>query len=165
MSLLGRSAVGIDLSDGTLKAVLLTRRGHRLTLRRAWRIELADREGAELDALAELLGSVNPGPGTRIVLSAPARDLFSRTYLVPAMESARIAELARYEVHSELADRHQDLLVRHHVRKGVSESQVHAYAIDRRQIDGFRARLAERRIAYDDLETPGFAAAAPASWW
>ena len=58
MSLLGRSAVGIDLSDGTLKAVRLERSGRHVTWTRSWRIGCAgerDPHAAALDALVELL--------------------------------------------------------------------------------------------------------------
>jgi len=45
-------ALGIDLSDGTAKAVLLVRRGRRALLRAAWRVELDPRGAGPADALA-----------------------------------------------------------------------------------------------------------------
>lgn len=157
--MIGRSALGIDISDGALKAVLLKRRGRRITLRRTWRMPLADKPSAGIVAAARLLHSARPGSGTRVVLSAPTAGLFSRSYLVPAMDAPRIEELVRYEVLAETGRGDEDLLIRHHVRKGVEEQQAHAYALPTATVDGFRARLADERVSYDDIETPGFALA------
>jgi Tfp pilus assembly PilM family ATPase len=98
MSAFGGAALGIDVSDGTLKAVRLSRRGGRLILQHTWRLEIAERPDAELEALRALVQQARPGPGTRIVISAPTRGLFSRTYTLPAMSGERVAELVRYEV-------------------------------------------------------------------
>ncbi|HTE05030.1 MAG TPA: hypothetical protein VK824_02460, partial [Planctomycetota bacterium] len=60
MSLFGQSAVGIDLSDGTLKAVRLERSGRRVTWTASWRLGCAgeaDPHAAALDALARLLAA------------------------------------------------------------------------------------------------------------
>ena len=38
MSVLATTSLGVDVSDGTLKAVLLARRGRRVSLLRAWRV-------------------------------------------------------------------------------------------------------------------------------
>jgi hypothetical protein len=156
---IGRSALGIDISDGALKAVLLTRRGRRITLMRTWRMPLADKPSAGILAAARLLRSARPGSRTRVVLSAPTAGLFSRSYLVPTMDAARIDELVRYEVLAETGRRDEELLIRHHVRKGVGEQQAHAFALPAATVDGFKARLADERVSYDDLETPGFALA------
>ncbi|MHC5209375.1 MAG: hypothetical protein ACYTG2_01495 [Planctomycetota bacterium] len=159
MSALGRSAIGIDLSDGTLKAVHLTRRGHRIALQRTWRTALGEGPDAALAAAAVFMRSVRPGPGTRVVLSAPTDGLYSQTYSIPAMEQDRLAELVRYEVLAGLGQPDADVLIRHHVRRGVEESQVHAYALPRAVVDDFRDRLATHRISFDDIETPGFSLA------
>lgn len=157
--MIGRRALGIDISDGTLKAVLLARRGRRIVLQRTWRMALGDRPAAGIVAAARLLRSVRPGSGTRVVLSAPTSGLLSRSYLVPAMDASRIEELVRYEVLAETGRPEEELIIRHHVRKGVEEQQAHVYALPARTLDGFCARLAEERVSYDDLETPGFALA------
>lgn len=161
MSALGGGAIGIDVSDGTLKAVRLSRRGgQHLRLQRTWRIELPDRPEAEFEALAALLQQARPGPGTRIVISAPTRGLFSRTYQIPVMDETRIEELVRYEVLSELQQPAEDLVIRHLVGRGASERQVYALALRRAQVETFQQRLAAYGVPWDDLETPGFALAA-----
>jgi hypothetical protein len=159
MSALGRSAIGIDLSDGTLKAVHLTRRGHRITLCRTWRSAFGDGPDAALAAAAVLMRSVRPGPGTRVVLSSPTDGLYSQTYQIPVMEQARLEELVQYEVLAGMDRPDEEVLVRHHVRRGVEEEQVHAYALPRVVVDAFRDKLSTHRISFDDLETPGFALA------
>jgi len=156
---IGRRALGIDISDGALKAVLLTRRGRRISLSRTWRVPLADKPSAGIVAAARLLRSARPGSSTRVVLSAPTAGLFSRSYLVPAMDAPRIEELVRYEVLAETGRSEDELLIRHHVRKGVEEQQAHVFALPAATVDGFRARLADERVSYDDIETPGFALA------
>jgi hypothetical protein len=159
MSALSRSAIGIDLSDGTLKAVHLKRSGHRITLRRTWRTALGDGPDAALAAAAVFMRAVRPGAGTRIVFSAPTDGLYSQTYLIPVMEQARLDELVRYEVLAGLGQPDADVVVRHHLRRGVEEAQVHAFALPRAVVDDFRDRLSAHRISFDDLETPGFALA------
>jgi len=52
MSLFAPTALGLDASDGTLKAVLLRRRGRRVELLRAWR-------SCMLDLFGGLARSVN----------------------------------------------------------------------------------------------------------
>ncbi len=160
MSLLGPSALGIDVSDGTLKAVLLRRRGRRVTLLRTWRRPCADdSDEAAARAAAELLLRLRPAAGTRVVLSLPARGIFSRTYMIPVLEAARTADLVEYEVLSELGQPGADLLIRHHVRKGVGQQPVAAYALRRRDVQAFVGALDGARAAWDAFETPGFALA------
>jgi hypothetical protein len=159
MSALGRSAIGVDLSDGTLKAVHLTLQGHRITLQRTWRTALGDGPDAALAAAAVLMRSIRPGPGTRVVLSSPTDGLFSRTYAIPVLEQQRLEELVRYEVLAGLGQPDADVVVGHHVRRGVEEARVHAFALPRAVVDDARERLAMHRIAFDELETPGFALA------
>jgi len=161
MSLLAQSAWGIDVSDGTLKAVRLTRRGRRITLRRAERqtIDGGEDPEAAADALADFVRRVPLGTQARVVISCPTRGVFSRTYMIPTMDTTKVEEMVRYEVLSEVGVPPDDVLVRHHVRKGVAEQEVHAYALRARLVQAWRALLAERRIGYDALETPGFALA------
>jgi len=160
MSAFGGAALGIDVSDGTLKAVRLSRRGGRLILQHTWRLEIAERPDAELEALRALVQQARPGPGTRIVISAPTRGLFSRTYTLPAMSGERVAELVRYEVLAELQQPADDLVIGFVARRGASERPVHAIALRRAQVDAFRQKLAEHGVPWDDLEPPGFALAA-----
>ena len=75
------------------------------------------------------------------------------------MEQDRLDELVRYEVLAGLGNPDADVIVRHHVRRGVEESQVHAYSLPRAVVDDYRDRLSKHRISFDDLETPGFALA------
>ncbi len=162
MSLFSSSAVGIDLSDGTLKAVRLQRSGRRVTWTHSWRIGCAgedDPQAATLDALARLLREQPVGARTQLVLSLPTRGSFSRTYLVPAMESARVAELVQYEVLSEIGEPAEDLIIRYHVRRGALEHQAIAFALRAARVEAWRAELASRSIVCDALETPGFALA------
>ena len=160
MSALGGGAIGIDVSDGTLKAVRLARRGGRPVLLHTWRAELGDRPGAEFTALQQLLQQARPGPGTRIVISAPTRGLFSRTYQVPAMGVDRVGELVRYEVLAELQQPAEDLIICHHIGRGATERQVHALALRRAQVESFQQQLAAQGVPWDDLEPAGLALAA-----
>jgi Tfp pilus assembly PilM family ATPase len=162
MSFFRRSAVGIALGDGTLKAVMLSGGKGSLRLDRSWRVPYdtaADPEKAALDAVAALLRDAHLGASTQVVLSAPVRGLISRTYLVPAMETTRIAEMVRYEVLSETALPAEDLVICHHLRHGATEQQVVAYALRRRDVDAFRGELVARGIEVDEVETPGLALA------
>ncbi|HZM00822.1 MAG TPA: hypothetical protein VFD43_11285, partial [Planctomycetota bacterium] len=160
MSALGASAIGIDVSDGTVKAVRLSRRGGRVTLLRTWRVELPDGPEPEFAALAALLRQVRPGPGTRVVIAAPTRGLVSRSYLIPDVNAERTAELVRYELLAELQQPAEDLTIRHVVGRGATERQVHALALRRSQVDAFRERLAAHGVPWDDLEPAGLALAA-----
>ena len=163
MSILARSALGIDVSDGTLKAVKLNRRGRRIQLRRAWRQayyhEGGDPRARALDALETFLNRHPPGALPTVVISAPTRGAYSSTYLVPAMAPDKLAELVRYEVLNDLGVPPGDVMVRHHVRKGAVENEVHAYALRRDAVTAFRTELDRRRLPWDALETPGFALA------
>jgi hypothetical protein len=162
MSLLGQAAVGIDLSDGTLKAVRLVRSGRRVSWTASWRVGCAgenDPALAALDALPRLLAEHPVPASTTLVIAAPSRGIFSRTYLIPAMEGPRLDELVRYEVLAETGRPEDDLVMRHHVRRGALESQALTWALPRAQVDAFRAALEARRIACDALEAPGFALA------
>ncbi len=162
MSLFGQSAVGIDLSDGTLKAVRLVRSGRRVTWTASWRVGCAgerDPQQAALDALPALLARHPVSGGTMLVISAPSRGIFSRTYLIPALDGTRLDELVRYEVLAETGRPEDDLVIRHHVRRGPLESQALTWALPRATVDAFRAELVSRHVACDALETPGFALA------
>jgi len=159
MSVLGHSAIGIDVSDGTLKAAQLSRSGRRLTLRRTWRLPLlrpADPE-CQAEAVALLLRRVRPGTGTRLVLSAPAEESVTRTYMLPVLDAARLAELVRYELLAEVGVPDDDLLIRHLARRGAGEQPVHVYALRRRRLEALQAALARRGVDVDDWELPGFA--------
>ncbi len=163
MSIWQRTAVGIDVSDGTLKAVKLARRGRRVRLLRAWRIpyyhEDPDPRRGGLAAIDTLLARARFGSRPRVVVSMPIRGAVSRTYLIPAMEADRIAEMVRYEVHSEVDAPPEDLVVRHTVRRGVEESQVPTYALKRADVDARAADLRAQGVSYDQLETTGYALA------
>jgi Tfp pilus assembly PilM family ATPase len=160
MSVFGHSAIGIDVSDGTLKAVELQRRGRRLTLRRTWRMPLAgDTAEERADAVAAFLRRARPAGGTRLVLPAPAEESATRTFVVPVMDAARVAELVRYELLSELGLPEEDLLIRHLARPGEGDLPVLAYALRRRRVDQAAAALRERGVDVDAWELPGFALA------
>jgi len=160
MSALGGSAIGVDVSDGTLKAVRIARRGGRLTLLRTWRIELAGGPEPELSALQALMRQARPAPGTRVVVSAPTRGIFSRSYTIPVVGSERVAELVRYEVLAELQQPADDLIIRHLARSGGGERPVYAFALRRAQVDAFRQGLEAHGVPWDDLEPAGLALAA-----
>ncbi|MGQ0554200.1 MAG: type IV pilus biogenesis protein PilM [Planctomycetota bacterium] len=164
MSLFDRTALGVDLSDGTLKAVQISGRGRRLTLERLWRIPLAEPGdvAAQLTALQELLAQARPWASTTLVLSAPERGLVSRSDLLPPMEASRLLELARYEILSQAGRSADDWIVRHQLRRGAGEQTVFSFALRRAPIDDFIARLAERKLPCDALEAPGCALA---SFW
>lgn len=159
---MSRVAYGVDLLDGTLKAVKLARKGRRLTLQRAWSIPYVpsdDPDRASLDALGEFFAQARPGAGAQIVLSAPTRGAQSRTLVVPAVELDRVEDLVRYELLSELNTLEDERILGHTVRRGVVEHRAYAYALVRRRVDRLRAHLEERRVSYDDLEHAGFALA------
>ncbi len=160
MSVFGTTAVGIDIGDGTLKVVKLTRRGRKVKLVRAWRLPYyleADPADAALAMLAGLWSQF--GDGARLVVGAPDRHAFTTTLLVPTMEADQVADLVRYEILRSIGQPEDEVLIGHHVRKGVVEQQVHAFALQRREVDALRADLASRGLAFDSMETPGFALA------
>lgn len=161
MSVLGAAALGVDVSDGTLKAVLLRRRGRRVTLLRTWRAPLPPRAGPEAlaEAVAALLRRARPGAGTRLVLSAPAEDSVTRTYRLPVVDSARRGELVRYELLSELDLAGDDLVLGHIARRGLGEQPVHAYALKRARLEALQAACGARGIHPDAWELPGWALA------
>jgi hypothetical protein len=162
MSLAAETALGLDLIDGTLKAVLLARRGRRVELLRTWRIPYnhePDITAGRRLALRQFVASARPGAWPRIVVSAADRGHFSRTYLIPAMETERIEELVRYEILSALGVPEDDLILRHHVRKGVLECQVHCVAFDKQRVHNGAAELRELKMPFDELHPPGYALA------
>jgi hypothetical protein len=160
MSVLGHSAIGIDVSDGTLKAVQLQCSARRLTLRRTWREPLPDLSAAaRAEAVAAFLRHAKPQAATRLVLSAPAEESVTRTFVVPEMDAARVAELVRYELLAELALPDDDLVIRHLARTGPGELPMPAYALRRRRVDAQAAALRERGVDVDRWELPGFALA------
>ncbi|HEX5010836.1 MAG TPA: hypothetical protein VFY71_10570, partial [Planctomycetota bacterium] len=160
MSVFGHSAIGIDVSDGTLKAVQLQGRGRSLTLRRTWRRPLAgDTAEDRADAVAAFLRRARPSGGTRLVLPAPAEESATRTFVVPVMDAARVAELVRYELLSDLGLPEEDLLIRHLARPGDADLPVLAYALRRRRVDQMAAALRARGVDVDAWELPGFALA------
>jgi Tfp pilus assembly PilM family ATPase len=159
--LLGHSAIGIDISDGALKAVLLHGSGGRLSVRRTWRLPIAEPDDAEAraEAVAELLRRAQPGAGTRLVLSAPAEESLTRTYRLPAVDAARADELVRYELLSELGVPDDDLVIRHIARRGAGEHPVLVYALRGRRLAAQQGALAARGLDVDDWELPGWALA------
>ncbi|GJM22272.1 MAG: hypothetical protein DHS20C15_21870 [Planctomycetota bacterium] len=162
MSWFSERALGLDVSDGTLKAVLLARRGRRVRLLQAWQQPFhgdPDTDRGAREALIEFLRRVRPGNDVRIALSAPDRGHFSRTYVVPAMDAEQVDELVRYEILRELQLPESELLVRHHRRRGVVEEQVHAVALPRRPIEQMLQELAEQKRPWDMLVAPTFALA------
>ncbi len=162
MTFLGASAIGVDVTDGTLKAVKLVRRGRRVRLAASWRIPChrdEDRERAALAALASFAGSARPDGLTSVIVAAPDHGHASRTYIIPTMATERLADMVRYEVLSELRLAAEDTVVRFHARKGVVEREVHAVAFDRGRLDTFTAQLREARIPFDELHPPGYALA------
>lgn len=162
MRLLQRTALGLDLTDGTLKAVLLGRRGRRVELLRAWRLPLqaeAEPEAALRGALRSFLRLARPGVLPRVVVSAPDRGHLGATYTVPAMEAERVDELVRYELLRGLAVPADELVLAHHVRKGVTESQVHGVALERGRSQRLTRMLTELSVPFDELAAPGWALA------
>lgn len=162
MSLFAERALGIDVSDGTLKAVLLARRGRRLRLIQAWREPYhgePDAERGARDTLVDFLRRARPGDHQRVAISAPDRGHFSRTYVVPAMDAEQVDELVRYEILRELQLPESELLVRHHRRRGVVEEQVHAVALPRRPVEQLLQTLGEEHRPWDLLVAPTFALA------
>jgi len=161
MSVLGEAALGVDVSDGTLKAALLRRNGRRVTLLRTWRAPLP--EHADTAALAEALAAfvrrARPGAGTRVVVSAPAEDSVTRTFQLPVVDAARLGELVRYELLSELGLPDDDLVIRHLARRGLGEQPVHVYALRRARLHGLQAALGARHLRPDAFELPGWALA------
>lgn len=158
----GDRALGIDASDGTLKAVLLVRRGRRARLLRAWRVPYhgePDAEAGARAALTRLLVKLRPPASTRVVVGAPDRGHFSRTYIVPAMDTDQVEDLVRYEVLQELKLPEQELLVRSHRRRGVVEEHVHALALRRRPVEALVSTLDEQHLAWDQIVAPAFALA------
>lgn len=162
MSVLAPTALGLDASDGTLKAVLLRRQGRRVDLLRAWRLPWTQepdlRHGRRL-ALRQFLNAARPGSGVTLVAAAPDRGHFAQTYQVPAMERERLADLVDYEVLAGSGAKAEDVVVLHHVRQGVVECQVHAVALRRDAIDAECAELDELAVPCDDLAAPSFALA------
>ncbi len=161
MSLFGQTALGLDVSDGTLKAVLLGRDGRRVVLKRSWRAPLPERAGpGELaESVAALLRRVRCSTGTRLVLSAPAEDSVTRTFQLPVVDASRVGELARYEILSQLGLPDEDLVIRHLARRGLGEQPVHVYALRRARLHALQAALATHGIQPDAWELPGWALA------
>ena len=162
MNLPGSSVYGVDVTDGTLKAVQLVRRGRTLRLVGSWRIPYhrdEDPARGAVKALRTFLQTARPDGLAQLVLSAPDRGHVSRTYLVPAMDPGRVAELVRYELLAELQLPEEDLLLRHHVRKGVVEQQVHALALEAGPVNAFLSALQAERVPFDELQPPGYALA------
>ncbi len=162
MSLFGASSIGVDVTDGTLKAVKLVRRGRKIRLAGSWRIPYhrsEDLAQGALDALREFASNVHPDGLTSVIVSAPDRGHFSQTYKVPTMQADRLAEMVRYEVLSELKAPAEEAQVSFHARKGVVEQQVHAVAFDPGLLGEFVGSLRGERIPFDELQPPGFALA------
>lgn len=162
MNLFADTALGLDAIDGTLKAVLLARRGRKVELLRTWRLPYCQEPdigaGRRL-ALRRFLGLARPGAWPRIVVSASDRGHFSQTYLIPSMVAERIEEMVRYEMLSTLGIPDDELIMRHHVRKGVVECQVHALALDKKRVHGAAGELRELKVPFDELQPPGYALA------
>jgi len=162
VSLASETSLGLDLIDGTLKAVLLARRGRRVELLRTWRIPYShepDIVAGRRLALRRFVDAARPGAWPRIVVSAQDRGHFSQTYLIPSMQAERLEELVRYEILSTLGVPEDELIVRHHVRKGAVECQVHALAFDKQRVHGGAAELREFKMPFDELHPPGYALA------
>jgi hypothetical protein len=162
MNLVQRTALGLDLTDGTLKAVLLGRSGRQARLIRSWRASYAeapDQAAGLRQALRRFLSEMRPGFLPRIVVSAPDEGHLGSTYTVPVMDSDRLEELVRYELLRAASVPESELLLGHHVRKGVAENQVHAVALQRGRVDERVALLAELGVPFDELQPPGWALA------
>lgn len=160
MSLLGTSSIGVDVTDGTLKAVKLVRRGRKVHLVGSWRVPYhrqTDPLQGALDALRTFASQAHPDGLTSVVVSAPDRGHFSNTYRVPTMESDRLGEMVRYEVLSQLGVPAAEATVRFHARKGVTEQQVHAVAFDPGRLQEFEQSLRAQRFPFDEIQPPGFA--------
>ncbi|RKY22020.1 MAG: hypothetical protein DRQ55_02415 [Planctomycetota bacterium] len=162
MSVTQRTALGLDVSDGTLKAVLLARSGRRVRLIRSWRARwagAADEAAGLRQALRRFLSEMRPGILPRIVVSAPDADHLGSTYTVPVMQAERMDELVRYELLRATGASQSELLMGHHVRKGVAENQVHAVALRRARVDQLVSLLSELGVPFDELQPPSWALA------
>lgn len=162
MNLLADTALGLDAIDGTLKAVLLARRGRKVELLRTWRLPYAqepDISAGRRVALRRFVDQARPGAWPRIVVSADDRGHFSQTYLIPSMVAERIDEMVSYEVLNALAIPDDELIRRHHVRKGVVECQVHAVALDKQRVHACAGELRDVKMPFDELQPPGYALA------
>ncbi|MFT7463440.1 MAG: hypothetical protein ACI9EF_001784 [Pseudohongiellaceae bacterium] len=162
MNFTADTALGLDTQDGTLKAVLLARRGRKVELLRTWRMPYShepDIQAGRRLALRRFVNEARPGSWPRIVVAAPDRGHFSQTYLIPSMVAKRIDEMVRYEVLSALAIPEDELLLRYHVRKGVVECQVHTIALDKAQVHGAAGELRALKMPFDELQSPGYALA------
>ncbi len=157
----GETAFGIDVGDGTLKVVKLTRRGGRVKLTRTWRLPYYLSPGNIADAAIEALEEIRPhiDSAARIVVAAPNQSASVHTYTVPTLESERSEDLARYEVLRDVDVPVEDLLIRHRIRKGTVEQQVHTFALQRTHVARWTSALHARGIPCDDVQVVGAALA------
>ncbi len=158
-------ALGIELSDGALKAVKLERRGTRLVVTWAdYRPYARAEDGAvrpraglhpRADAtLRAFLADAKPGPLDRVYVGFPSVATFNRLVSVPDVGEQRLQEIARYEAHRSLRGPIEDYVVRTHLLKrqpGQLEVPCQLYAVRRRLLDAFVSDLSEAGLEFDNL--------------
>lgn len=151
-------AVGIDMGDGTLKAVELVRRGRRVKLLRYWRVPYymqQDPESSLEEALRKISSQI--GSRTRVIVGDVAGIVRSHTYRVPTMEDRRTAELIRYEVVRDTGVAAEDLLIAHKARKGVEEQPVLSVSMTKADARKRETELRSAGVSWDDLEASAVA--------
>ncbi len=162
-------ALGIELSDGALKAVKVERRGARLIVTAAeYRPYARAEDGAvrpraglaprAQEALKQYLAEARPGRLDRIYVGLPSVATFNRLIMVPNVGEERLKEIARYEAHRSLRGPIDDYVVRTRVlgpKRQQAEVPCLLFAVRKSLRDAYVSDLAALGLEFDNmLPTP-----------
>jgi Tfp pilus assembly PilM family ATPase len=167
-----RHAWGIDIGDGTLKAVRLKAEGRALHVAEVVEIPYLDpflkkrSPPATIDrrAIAALLqfgSSVRITDTDRVAVAFPSFQTLEGVIEVPRVETAQRDRMIEFEVSDMVDIPLRDLSIRHRHHRFRSEDieQVMIHAVRQRELAAFFHYLDESGIPYDRIVSPGAALA------
>ncbi len=162
-----RTAVGIELGDGALKAVTVERRGHRTFVTSAeYRKYARPEDGAArpdagLDprafaALTQFLAEQRPSPLARVYIGMPSIAAFNKLVRVPNLAPEQLRAIADYELHRSVRGSLEDYVVQTRVVPSSKETlggdvPCMLFAIRRKLRDAFVSDLSRAGLEFDML--------------
>jgi Tfp pilus assembly PilM family ATPase len=161
-------AWGIDIGDGTLKAVRLKRQTRGFLVVEVVEIPYLDpflkkkSPPATIDrravaALYQFGSTVTIHDTDRVTLGFPSFHAMEGTYVIPRVEGPQLRDMIQYEVQSRVEGELDEIMISSVIRRPRSADMmsVFIHAVRRDEFNAFLQCLQESRIAFDRVVSSG----------
>lgn len=161
-------AWGIDIGDGTLKAVRLKRQARGFSVVEVVEIPYLDpflkkkSPPATIDrravaALYQFGSTVTMHDTDRVALGFPSFHAMEGTYVIPRVEGAQLRDMIEYEVSSRVDGDLDEIMISNVLErpKSTDMMSVFIHAVRKDEFNAFLQCLEESHIAYDRIVSSG----------